>query len=311
MADKKTTGFDYNLIKMMNEVIISGNLSKAANNLNLSIPAVSTSINRLKLHFGDTLFYRTSEGLKPTNIALEINSAFVKAMTIIEEVIKSNGVQNDSTSSLRIICPDVIESYYLLKFIKKNMEFPHKIEVSKHTGCSKELLLQSLLQEKTDIVIGNTSFAHEKITSRKLCSFNDFIVVCGLNSMLATNKTLTLAHYYSLPHACYCDYLIGEIGDIFGGAVCIDTPQTGLIKETYLSSSVNGVVNALENGNMLAIFPRNIADHFINEYRSRLAKFELPPGIEVNSSSIYINYITESFKKNRIHQMVKFLESIE
>ena len=52
MVSGKTDEFDYNLIKTMNEVIVSGNLSRAATNLNLSVSAVSSSLKKLRQHFG-------------------------------------------------------------------------------------------------------------------------------------------------------------------------------------------------------------------------------------------------------------------
>lgn len=69
MVSSKTDEFDYNLIKTMNEVIVSGNLSRAAANLNLSVSAVSSSLKKLRQHFGGELFYRTVNGLKPTRPA--------------------------------------------------------------------------------------------------------------------------------------------------------------------------------------------------------------------------------------------------
>ena len=55
MVSGKTDEFDYNLIKTMNEVIVSGNLSRAATNLNLSVSAVSSSLKN-----SDSIFVENS-----------------------------------------------------------------------------------------------------------------------------------------------------------------------------------------------------------------------------------------------------------
>lgn len=62
MNERKINEFDYNLIKIMNEVIVSGSLSRAADKLELSVSAVSLSINKLQRYIGVELFIRTAQG---------------------------------------------------------------------------------------------------------------------------------------------------------------------------------------------------------------------------------------------------------
>lgn len=76
MNERKINEFDYNLIKIMNEVIVSGSLSRAADKLELSVSAVSLSINKLQRYIGVELFIRTAQGMKPTQTALDIHDSF-------------------------------------------------------------------------------------------------------------------------------------------------------------------------------------------------------------------------------------------
>ena len=146
MNESSTINFDYNLIKIMNEVIVSGNISKAAENLNLTPSAVSLSINKLRRHLGEELFYRTATGLKPTATALDIHDSFVNAITIIEDVLQSSRTEGPSGAILRVMCPDVLEDYYFNRMYKNESGKSVKVEFSNSTNIKSDEMVRSLLQ---------------------------------------------------------------------------------------------------------------------------------------------------------------------
>lgn len=310
MAYDKSIEFDYNLIKVMNEVIISGSLSRAATNFNISVSAVSLLIGKLKLHLGDDLFYRTTQGLKPTPMALEIHDSFVKAMTIIEDVMHSNKAGNRNDSPLRIICSDVTEEYYFNELVQLNKEPVGQFEFANHVMFSDEDLTQYLLQSKIDIVVGQTCLDDERVVALKIDSEDDFVIVCGENSLLANQKELTLTHYYSFPHAVYNCRLTQKNKETFSQVLSEDAPFPGLVKKLYSSSSIDCVINAIENSDMLAMFPRKIAEHFIKKRGRRIVIAELPSGLNARKTDLYINYLSSNVKKNKIEHIISCLEKM-
>ncbi|MBU9818415.1 LysR family transcriptional regulator [Rahnella sp. BCC 1045] len=297
MDSRKADEFDYNLIKTMNEVIRSGNLSRAAANLNLSVSAVSASLKKLRHHFGGDLFYRTVNGLKPTSAAMEIHSSFSKAMNIIESVVKNPERRQSTCSFLKIICPDIFEHHFIT-------DRSSNIEFSNHHFGQEADMIQSFLHNNVDILIGNYILHHERIISRKLKALEDFVIVCSKNNLLSGQASVTLSHYYASPHACYSHYLLGPLKTPFGGLVSVDTPYPGEIRTAYTSSSISGVLNMLESGDMLAVFPRNIAHYFIHDRDYNLAEFHLPAEIQIISPPLYINYLADEVRDLRINQIV-------
>lgn len=65
---------DLNLLVVLERLFEAGSVTGAAERLELSQPAVSRALGRLRQAFGDPLFVRTSLGLKPTARAQELRA---------------------------------------------------------------------------------------------------------------------------------------------------------------------------------------------------------------------------------------------
>ncbi len=61
--------FDLNLLLSFDAIYRHQSLSLAAQELNLTQPAVSAALKRMRLHLGNPLFVRTSRGMRPTPFA--------------------------------------------------------------------------------------------------------------------------------------------------------------------------------------------------------------------------------------------------
>ena len=306
-----TINFDYNLIKIMNEVIVSGNISKAAENLSLTPSAISLSINKLRRHLGADLFYRTATGLKPTATALDIHDSFVNAITIIEDVLQSTKTEGPSCPILRVMCPDVLEDYYFNRMYKNDSGKAVKVEFSSTTNIKDDEMVKSLLHANIDVVISHHVLQHEKITSVKMDAMDNFVILCGASSLLSNQKELALLHYYALPHAVYNDGIYTDFTNLLGTSLTSDAPYAGLVKVIYRSSSINGIISALERSDMLTVLPRILADYFIRERNCKLKCFDLPKEISIKQSPVYMHYLSNSSKRRYVHMILSQLKTIE
>ena len=306
-----TINFDYNLIKIMNEVIVSGNISKAAENLSLTPSAISLSINKLRRNLGEDLFYRTATGLKPTATALDIHDSFVNAITIIEDVLQSTKTEGPSCPILRVMCPDVLEDYYFNRMYKNDSGKTVKVEFLSTTNINGDEMVKNLLQANIDVVISHHALQHEKITSVKMDAMDNFVILCGDKSLLSNQKELALLHYYALPHAVYNDGIYTDFTNLLGTSLTIDAPYAGLVKVIYRSSSINGIISALERSDMLTVLPRILADYFIRERNCKLKCFDLPKEISIKQSPVYMHYLSNSSKRRYVHMILSQLKTVE
>ena len=75
----KISTFDLNLFVVLNAIYTEGSLTKAAEVVGITQPAVSNALARLREKFDDELFIRTGSGMTPTqkteNIILDVKKA--------------------------------------------------------------------------------------------------------------------------------------------------------------------------------------------------------------------------------------------
>ena len=79
---------DLKLLVVFDAMMTEGSVSRAAERLGMSQPALSNALNRLRLLLKDRLFLRTAEGMRPTPVAVEIAKPIQSAMRQIEEALE-------------------------------------------------------------------------------------------------------------------------------------------------------------------------------------------------------------------------------
>jgi DNA-binding transcriptional LysR family regulator len=106
---------DLKLLGVISELQRTRSVSQAAENLDLSQSAVSMTIAKLRKHFSDPLFVRTSSGMVPTPYALELIVELKKAEDILQAALDRKAVFEPSTSDRTFrICTTDIAQFTLL-----------------------------------------------------------------------------------------------------------------------------------------------------------------------------------------------------
>lgn len=163
---------DYNLYKIFLYLYEEKSISKTANRLYVSQPAISYSLKELESQLGHTLFYRNSKGIEPTLEAKELYGYISTAFSILNDAEEHLKNLNDlNTGNIRIGVPSYISMFYLSKYIVDFRDiFPGvKFElVSKTT----ESMVTMLEQRQLDLIIAplpiNSKKEVTKITLSKL-----------------------------------------------------------------------------------------------------------------------------------------------
>src|SRR5690348_5500806 len=71
---------------MIEAIAATGSISKAAARLDLTQPAVSTTLRRVESHLGVQLFVRSPEGVTPTPIGTEVAARARVVMSCIDDL---------------------------------------------------------------------------------------------------------------------------------------------------------------------------------------------------------------------------------
>lgn len=91
---------DLNLLLVFDAIYVERSISKAAHKLNLSQPAVSNALARLRDRLNDPLFERNSQGMSPTPRAKVLKEPIHQALDLLERSLRSDD-RFDYASSVR------------------------------------------------------------------------------------------------------------------------------------------------------------------------------------------------------------------
>ena len=108
----KVNRIDLNLLVYLDALLRERNVTQAANQLNLSQPAMSNGLRRLRELFNDPLLVRTSEGMTPTERALELEPVVREVLSKIDQAVQPRGEFEAGTAQrvFRIMASDYAES---------------------------------------------------------------------------------------------------------------------------------------------------------------------------------------------------------
>jgi len=110
---------DLNLLRVFDAIYIERGISRAADRLNLSQPAVSNALARLRERIQDPLFERGAEGMMPTARAKSMAEPIRQALDLIDQSLRARHEfdYSRSTRSFVIAVEDYGENIILPRFL--------------------------------------------------------------------------------------------------------------------------------------------------------------------------------------------------
>ncbi len=112
---------DLNLLVYLDVLLREKSVTKAANHLGITQPAMSNGLRRLRDMFGDPLLVRTSEGMTATARALELQPLIRTVLTEIDQVVQPREEFDAATTKrvFRIMASDYAESALIPAVLKR------------------------------------------------------------------------------------------------------------------------------------------------------------------------------------------------
>lgn len=102
---------DLNLLVYLDALLRETNVTRAAQKLGISQPAMSNSLKRLRDTFGDPLLVRTSDGMQPTERAKQLQPEIREVLSRVEQFVQPVREFNprESREVYRVMCSDYAE----------------------------------------------------------------------------------------------------------------------------------------------------------------------------------------------------------
>lgn len=119
---------DLRLLSVFDEVYKTRSVSGAADVLDMSQPAVSVALSKLRRHFGDPLFVRTSAGMEPTPLGEGLVRPVREALTALDVVLGHHQAFDPASShrTFRVCMTDISQLVLLPRLWERlRVSAPH------------------------------------------------------------------------------------------------------------------------------------------------------------------------------------------
>ncbi|MDL2403505.1 LysR family transcriptional regulator [Rhizobium mayense] len=263
-------GFDLNLLVALDALMTERNLTAAARNINLSQPAMSAAVARLRAYFDDELFTMNGRELVLTPRAESLISAVREALLHIQLSIISwepfDPFQSDRR--FRIILSDFLTLVFMEKVVKR--------AAREAPGVSFEFLPladdydELLRRGEVDFLVLPEVFMPSAHPRAKL--FEETLACVGCRSNEQLSQPLTFDRYMSM----------GHVAAKFGNARRPSIEEWYLLEHGFkrrIEVVVQGfsmIPPVLTNTNRIGTMPLRLAQHFAKNLPLRIMELPLP-----------------------------------
>ncbi len=191
---------DLNLFVTFEVIYDSGNLTQAARILNITQPAVSNALARLRDQLQDPLFVHAGKRMNPTPAAEELIGPVRQALSLLKSGIEKDESFKPQTlkRTVRLSIGDVAESVILPKFIASLRAGAPQIKVHAY-HLERRTLARKLAASEIDFAIDIPMQTEAQIRQVRLLSETQ-VCVMAENHPLARTDQLTLQEYLSQEH---------------------------------------------------------------------------------------------------------------
>lgn len=180
---------DLNLLEYLDVLLRERNVTKAASHLGLSQPAMSNGLGRLRVLFDDPLLVRTSDGMTPTERALELRPVIRDVLAKIDKAVQPQAAFDAATAErfFRIMATDYAESTIFPHILHRLREAAPGIKLDIMTPSDVGFL--DVEQGKVDMVINRFDSIPQSFHQKTIWEDN-FACMFSVDNPIRHNFTL-------------------------------------------------------------------------------------------------------------------------
>jgi DNA-binding transcriptional LysR family regulator len=251
---------DLNLLVVFNRLLVERRVSKVADSLGVSQPAVSNSLAKLRRLFGDELFLRTPKGMEPTPFADQLAESVGHALAMIHSGINQRTSFEPARAErgFTIGMTDVGEIYFLPPLIDRVRREAPRVTLS--TVRNTAITLRDDLEAgKVDLAIGLLPQLKAGFFQRRLFS-QGYVCLMRRGHRLDKNR-ISLAEYSNAEHLVVVSAGTGH------GRVDELLQRSGVERTIRLTvPHYMSVGHILQGSDLVATVPERLADRLVDPY---------------------------------------------
>ncbi|WP_175899960.1 LysR family transcriptional regulator [Burkholderia seminalis] len=196
-------GLDARLMRILLVLLTERTVSRAAVRLNMSQPATSAALKRLRTLLGDPLLVRGRYGMVPTEFGARLIEPLRNALRVIDFIRIQQPTFDARTSvrTYRIGCPDYLNVLFVPKLVALFRERAPNAQLVFHPLGDGFDGARALADGELDVVIDNRPARRSRFRQDDL--FDDR-VVCLMRAThpLARRGAMTAADFAAAPQLC-------------------------------------------------------------------------------------------------------------
>ncbi len=207
-------GVDLNLLAVFDAILQEGSITRAAERLDMSQPATSNALNRLRALLHDPLFVRQARGMTPTPRARQLAEPIREALTLIRHTLSEQWLFDYAHSEhrFRVAMSDYGDSVILPRLLDHLARVAPAVQVdvvaNDHPAVATDLRSGDL-----DLAIGNRPELEREFRSEGLL-VEQFICMAradhpGIRDRLTLRRFAEL-HHVDVSHTRYLSRRIDE-----------------------------------------------------------------------------------------------------
>ena len=193
-------GVDLNLLRVFDAVLRDRGVTAAARRLDLTQPAVSNALARLRALFDDALFVRTSAGMDATPFARELAGPVRQALALLESAL-AHGPGFDpatSTRAFRFYMSDLGQIEFLPPLVERALRLAPSVRLEA-VALEVEDIAEALGSGTLDLAVGFLPGLGPPV--RRLPLFRDPYVCLMRAGHPLAQKKLTRKAFLAASHA--------------------------------------------------------------------------------------------------------------
>ena len=268
---------DLNLLVVFNQLLVERRVSKVADNLGVSQPAVSNSLAKLRKLLGDELFLRTPKGMEPTPYADQLAESVSYALSMIHSGVNQRTSFEPSSAkcSFTIGMTDIGEIYFLPALIERLRRDAPGVTLSTVRNTTVNVR-DELEAGKVDIAMGLLPQLKAGFFQRRLF-MQSYVCLMRRGHRLDKRKI-------SLVEFCAAEHLVVVSAGTGHGKVDELLQRSGIERTVRLTvPHYVSVGHILQGSDLIATVPERLADRLLGPFS--LAKVPHPaklPEIAIN-----------------------------
>ncbi|HGM6997076.1 transcriptional regulator LeuO [Serratia ureilytica] len=291
-ADIHLRSVDLNLLTVFDAVMQMQNITRAANSLGMSQPAVSNAVARLKVMFNDELFVRCGRGIQPTMRARQLFGPVRQALQLVQNELPGSEFEPLTSTrafSLSLCSPlDLRLGAGIINHVKQ-IAPQLNLQIKSYINNNIE---HQLRYQDVEFVIGYSRF--ESAEFRSLAMFDDELVLAVAQVHPRIGEEVTPEHMLAEQHAAVSLESFGSFSKPF----YLEEPMLRAV--TQQCTDLYSVLNMVSQTEMVAIAPAWL----VRQQTEALKIKAVPLCANHNKATCYLSW-HESSERDKGHQWMK------